>query len=80
LGATVWNSVQKHINTVTLCCALISPDFQKTFYQKGITDAVVKGFLQCAASDAISIIHSVHVRDRKTWKALEAIPDNGKAK
>ena len=43
-------------------------------------DAVVRTLLPCAAFDAITIIHSVHVGDRKAWKALEAIPDNGKAK
>lgn len=74
----VWNSVQKYIDTVTLCGTLISPDFRKTFYQKGVADAVVRAFLQRTASDAVSIIHAVHVAGRN--KALEAIPDaNGKA-
>jgi len=63
-----------------LCCTLISPDFRKTYYQKDIMDAVVRTLLPCAAFDAITIIHSVHVADRKAWKALEAIPDNSKEK
>jgi hypothetical protein len=75
----VWNSVQKFINAVTLCGTLTSPDFRKTFHQRNVEDAVVTAFLQRVASDAVSIIHSVHVGGGKN--ALEAIPDsaNGKA-
>jgi hypothetical protein len=42
-------------------------------------DPVVHAFLQCAASDVILIIYSVHVGvgDRRK---LEVIPNNGKAK